>query len=57
MKITIELPDTTICAFVSHVYTDERGLQMGCKSLDTDAIKSAKEKEAVPEDDCLTKNS
>ena len=43
MKITIELPDTTLCAFVSHVYADERGLQMGCKSLDTDAMKSAKE--------------
>lgn len=56
MKITIELPDTTFCAFVSHIYSDERGLQMGCKSLDTDAIKSAK-KEATREDDCLTKNS
>ena len=56
MKITIELPDTTFCAFVSHVYSDERGLQMGCKSLDTDAIKSAKEKEGQ-RDDRLTKNS
>lgn len=56
MKITIELPDTTICAFVSHIYSDERGLQMGCKSLDTDAIASTREKE-VRKDDRLTKNS
>lgn len=43
MKITIELPDTTLCGFANYVYTDENGVKMGCKSLDTDAIKSAKE--------------
>ena len=43
MKITIELPDTTLCVFANYVYTNENGVKMGCKSLDTDAIKSAKE--------------
>jgi hypothetical protein len=43
MKITIELPDTTVCAFVNYVYYTETGMSMGAKSIGTDDLEKAKE--------------
>ena len=43
MKITIEIPDTTMCGFFNYVFVDEGGLSMGSKSLDTDEINKARE--------------
>lgn len=39
MKITIELPDTTLCVFANHIFVDDDGkVSMGVKSLCTDDL-------------------
>ena len=44
MKITIEVPDTTLCGFFSYLFVDENvGMTMGAKSLGTDEINKARE--------------
>jgi len=40
MKIIIEIPDTTNCAFFNYVYTTSTGMSMGVKSISTDDIRS-----------------
>ena len=42
MKITIEIPDTTACAFLNYVYYTSIGMSMMCKSISTDEIQSNK---------------
>ena len=46
MKITIEIPDTTVCGFFNYVFADEGGLAIGSKSLGTDEINKAREEKA-----------
>lgn len=44
MKITIDLPDTTRCAFVNFVYHNDNGMVMESKAVDTaDLEKSRKQ--------------
>ena len=40
MKVTIELPEKTMCAFVNYVFHSGTGLSMGVKSISTDDIKA-----------------
>lgn len=40
MKITIEMPDTTSCAFLNYIYGTSTGLSMGVKTIDTDDLES-----------------
>lgn len=40
MKIVIEIPDTTTCAFLNYIFATSTGMSMGVKSIDTDDIKS-----------------
>jgi hypothetical protein len=40
MKITLEIPDTTACAFLGYVYYTNTGIEMATKGIDTDTIKS-----------------
>ena len=35
MKITLELPDSTKCAFVNYVYCERDGIVMRSQGLDT----------------------
>ncbi len=35
MKITLEMPDSTKCAFVNYVYVERDGIVMRSKGLDT----------------------
>ncbi len=42
MKITIEIPDTTVCAFLNYIYYTSTGMSMMCKSISTDEIQSNK---------------
>ena len=42
MKMTIEIPDTTSCAFLNYVYSTSTGMSMMCKSISTDEIQSNK---------------
>ena len=42
MKITIEIPDTTSCAFLNYVYYTSTGMSMMCKLINTDDIQSDK---------------
>ena len=50
MKITIDIPDTTMCGFFNYVFVDEGGLSMGAKSLGTDEINKARTEEKADED-------
>ena len=43
MKITIELPDDTLCAFISFVNGGISGMEMGVKQLCTADLEKAKE--------------
>ena len=38
MKITIDLPKYTSCAFVNYIYATGTGMSMGVKSLDSDDL-------------------
>jgi hypothetical protein len=40
MKITIEVPEKTGCAFLNYVYTTGFEVLMGCRKIDTDEIKN-----------------
>ena len=49
MKIIVEVPDMTVCAFVNYVSYTESGMGMGCKSIPTDKLEEAKVKETEEE--------
>lgn len=40
MKITIEIPDTTACAFFNYIYSTSSGMSMTCRRIDTDDIQN-----------------
>ena len=40
MKITIEIPDTTACAFFNYIYGTSSGMNMACRRIDTDDIQN-----------------
>lgn len=40
MKITIEMPDTTVCAFFDYVFYTNTGMRMASKQISTDDIQS-----------------
>ena len=42
MRITIEVPDTTRCAFFNYIYTTSTGMNMGVKQIDTEDMKGGK---------------
>ena len=35
MKITVEIPDTTVCAFINYVFASKDGMSMGARSIDS----------------------
>lgn len=39
MKITVELPEGTVCGFINYVFRTDNGMSMGCRSIDTDALR------------------
>lgn len=39
MKITVELPEGTVCGFINYVFHTDNGMSMGCRSIDTDALR------------------
>ena len=48
MKITIEIPDTTVCAFFDYVFYTSAGMSMASKQICTDDIKSGEAIVCVP---------
>lgn len=38
MKITIDIPDTTNCAFLNYVFYDDHGYKMGVRQMDSDDL-------------------
>ncbi len=40
MKITIEIPDTTVGAFFNYVFSTDTRMAMGVRQIDTDDLKS-----------------
>ena len=38
MKITIDIPDTTNCAFLNYVFYDNHGYKMGVRQMDSDNL-------------------
>lgn len=47
MKITIELPDTTMCAFVNYIFCENTGMSMGVKQIDTAEFNEARKEQKV----------
>ena len=43
MKITLDIPDTTVCAYFCYVEYDISGSSMGCTLLDTDVFVNGNE--------------
>lgn len=39
MKITLDIPNETICGFYNYVYWTETGLAMGVKQMGSDELK------------------
>jgi len=50
MKITLDIPDTTACAFINYVFMDTStyGLSLGVKSLDSDDLVDGNEIKVDP---------
>lgn len=50
MKITLDIPDTTACAFFSYVFVNEDTYEMelGVRSLDSDDLVDGNEIKAEP---------
>lgn len=44
MRIVVEVPDTTLCVFMNYVYSTGSGLEMSCKSIQTDDLEKIKVK-------------
>jgi hypothetical protein len=40
MKITLEIPDTSSCAFFNYVYCTSTGMSLANKPIDTDELRS-----------------
>lgn len=38
MKITIDIPDTTDCAFLNYVFYDNRSYKMGVRQMGSDDL-------------------
>ena len=51
MKITIELPDTTACAFINYVSVNGFSMSMGVKSLDSDDLRKLTQESTQGGDD------
>ena len=43
MKITLDIPDTTVCAYFCYVNYDSQGASRGCTLLDTDDLVNGNE--------------
>ena len=50
MKITLDIPDTTTCAFINYVFfnKDTYGMSAGVKSLDSDDLSDGNEIKVDP---------
>lgn len=48
MKITIDIPDETLCMFCNYVFYTAIGLSMGVKSLETDDLYDGNEVKVNP---------
>ena len=50
MKITLDIPDYTMCAFINYVFMDkdEYGMSLGVKSLDSKDLTDGKEIKVDP---------
>lgn len=50
MKITLDIPNTTTCAFFNYVFVDENtyGMCMGVRSLDSDNLVDGNEIKVEP---------
>lgn len=50
MKITLDIPDTILCAFFNYVYRDGVSMMIGCKLLDSSDLKDGAEIKIEPKD-------
>lgn len=50
MKIILDLPDTTRCAFFNYVYQGSTAMLVGCKLLDSGDLKDGAEIKIEPKD-------
>lgn len=57
MKVTLEIPDTTMAVFVSMIWNDGHDYKMSTSSLDTDDLRSGKEIKLPREETNESRNS
>ena len=50
MKITLDMPDTTRCAFLNYVYRDGVSMMIRCKLLDSSDLKDGAEIKIEPKE-------
>lgn len=51
MKITLEIPDYTLCAFYNYIQYKPSGLSMGVKSLNSDDLYDGAEIKVDPDNE------
>ena len=49
-KLTIELPEGVMCAFVSYVYTENGGILLGARPIDSDDLSAGISKLVIPKE-------
>lgn len=50
MKITIDLPDTSRCAFLNYVYQSDGAMLISCKLLDSGDLKDGAQIKIEPKE-------
>ena len=51
MKITVEIPDTTVCAFINYVFASQHGMSMGARPIDSaDLVQGCSKMEGLDDD-------
>ena len=50
MKIILDLPDTTRCAYINYVYQNGVSMMIGCKLLDSSDLKDGAEIKIEPKE-------
>lgn len=48
MRITLDVPDTTLCAFANYIFSTDTGMSMGVRSIDTEEMSDGNVIKAEP---------
>ena len=48
MRIILDVPDTTLCAFVNYIFSTDTGMSMGVRSIETEELSNGNVVKAEP---------